>query len=152
MNIEEKNEEFKKPEFIYIEEPFEEKVNAGFEEQRLFMAMHDMQNVQFPIGLRVFAFFGAIFCGLITVILAIISLAWFLVALCCLFQIERMCSPFWSSYALFKKGLVLTLGFMIGLFSPQLGIGFVVMYFLMHGEKINQSIMDKLSGRFEPRN
>lgn len=145
-------DEYKKPEFIYVGEEYEEDVGGAYEEQRLFTALQDLHGTSYPVSLRVIAFFVFVFSAFIAVIAAFAAAFWFVGDAATLFKVPQFHSTFKKTFNLMKKMLFITLGSGVAIFAPAMGMGIVIMYFLMSGESMNSVILERMTRSGTSRN
>ncbi|MBA3721776.1 MAG: hypothetical protein H0W88_05185 [Parachlamydiaceae bacterium] len=107
-----------------------------------------MQKKHYPMWIRFFCLFS-LFISLI--FLAIVSLyvvvILFFVVLT-FFQNEEIIEKIKSGWLLFKNCLVVTLALTIGLFSPTLGIGLIIVYFSMKGDEKDKLFLKRILKKF----
>ena len=146
-------EERKLPEFIVIEEEQQEKFSgdSAFEEK-----FKKMSTIRVPLRLRLFC----LSMGILAVFVSVGALICYctLTLLCVLTfyrvnTLNALANKFWRQL---KRSSVFALGLILSVFSPYLGFGLVLMYFMLHHEILGQSpfarmMRQNLSDFFDPR-
>lgn len=133
---EENNKKQKLPEFIVIEEdPEFQKQHYKKEEDQFFSSFYTLKNTgTFPGIIRIAFVFGAVLLS-IGVILTFFLFA-FAAVLNALtfFQLEDVNKRVKTTWNLWKKLVAFLLGAVVGVFSPQFGIGIITTYLLLHND------------------
>jgi ABC-type Fe3+ transport system permease subunit len=137
--------EFKRPDLIILDDEQEKQGNqdkgASFEEQQAQSAP------QSSISLRFFCVLGLIFClvfGLGIFLWALILTFLTLVTFLQNHQLNRSVKTFWR---LCLNTLIAGLGFTIGIISPTIGLGLLVLYFSLTGEVVDNHLLRKILRR-----
>lgn len=138
-------DENNKPEYIYVEEEYYEE--GAKREQEIFEAFHNVRKSEFSLGVRIVALIIGAFSAAIAFLAVFLSIGTFALALVTGFKNEGIYRLFTKCFNGLKLMLILTFGGFFGIFSPPLGIGFVLMYFLITGQNINDDILVRMYGR-----
>lgn len=138
------SEEPKKPEFIYVDEPYDE-TKEGFAEQEYWSAIGQLQQAQFPIGLRILALIAALFMAAVGAFALAWMALWLAISLVTARQVESVNAQAARVVKFAGKCCVLFLGLSIAIFHPPLGIGLIILYFAFTGQEMNQTILRRFS-------
>ncbi len=126
------------PEFIVIEEEYQERSSSSSE----FPHQLKTAKIQkFPFKIRFLCLLIAVF-ALLWTIGALVSFVFTgCVSLVCLRRNEGF-NALTAKYGLYlQRGLVVTLGLLIAMFSPSLGLIMIFSYFLLQGESSQNSML-----------
>lgn len=107
----------------------------------------ESQETKSPMSLRFLCFLGLIFCSIFGLGMFLMSIFSTLMATCYLFRnanLNQAMSHFWKLSA---HTLVAGLGFTLGLISPTLGLGLIVLYFSVTGQTIDNSLLHSIIKR-----
>ncbi len=99
------------------------------------------------LSLRFLCFLGLIFCLIYGLGMFILSLIITLLAVVTLFQNSGVNDSLLQCWQSFFNTLVAGIGFALGLIIPPLGLGFLVVYFSLVGEKMDTDILSKIIKR-----
>lgn len=94
-----------------------------------------------PLSLRFLCVLGLIFCSIFGVGMFLMSLVSTLIATCYLYRnanLNRAMLHFWKLSA---HTLIASLGFVLGLISPGLGLSLIVLYFSITGEQMDNNFL-----------
>ena len=146
----EKGEEtpFKRPEFIIIDprqgknSDSSQKPNNPFQSQK-----EEPQSSKSPISLRFLCVLGLIFCLIFGLGILIWSIALTFLAALSLFRNQNLNQGVRSFWKLYTNTVITGLGFALGIISPTIGLGLIVLYFSVTGEIIENSILHKVIKR-----
>lgn len=137
--------EFRRPDLIIVDNQQEKQGNQGhgasFEEQQAQAVP------QSSISLRFFCILGLIFCvvfGLGIFFWALILTFLTLVTFLQNHQLNRSVRTFWT---LCLNTLIAGLGFVIGIISPTIGLGLLILYFSWTGEVVDNHLLRKILRR-----
>lgn len=100
-----------------------------------------------PKSLRVLCFLGLIFCCIYSVgvfLLALIASGFAILAFLQSSNLNKMARKYWKSLV---NTLIAGFGFALGLLFPPIGLGFLVIYFSLKGEKLDTDILSKIIKR-----
>ncbi len=149
-NPKEPQPERKVPEFIYVEDSKHDEKEIGstpHDPGHVFGSIQSISKGKQPFYLRVLAFFGT----LIMIVLSLVVFAvWFLFGILSLIfirQSKSMNDQAAISWKSLKKALVFTLGCFVCIFNLSLGVGIVLMYFLLTGEKFDARYVQEFTNR-----
>lgn len=132
------------PEVIVIDnlENYEDPSKFNFEDLKRISKSKNFHSI------RILCFIAMICCSLFA--LGVIAYMGFLLLLAaiCLFQNPSINQLFYSFSKLFINSLVFSIGFALAILSPTLGIGFLILYFSLKGEKKDRDLLKKTLNRF----
>lgn len=98
--------------------------------------------------LRLVCFIGALLCFLFTLGLLVYAGLLLALACVCLFKNRSINQTFYSFSRLFVNFLVFTVGLALAVLSPTLGIGFLIVYFAVKGERKDREMFKNALHRF----
>lgn len=146
---------YKKPEFIIVEDTREYLQGDG-KHQETFEEFFKSQPEPQPKQLSSTLFFrlcsgmSAFICFWVMVVSFISAAVVLVPAALLFFQVDKMNLMFLRLWKLFKVFLTCTLGFILGVFNPSLGIGFIMLYFSLKSEAMSpfmNTILKRMSDR-----
>lgn len=139
-------DEVQKPEIIYVDATEDEEVGRkGYEQKRYWSAIGDLKNAKFPIGLRILGLIVGVLMSVVAGIMMVATLFWLAISLLALRQsptFNKQVSVVWKAAC---KTTMIAFGGLLSVFSPPLGIGLVILYFMMRGEEMNEMIFNRFS-------
>lgn len=139
-------EEVHKAEIIYIDATEDEEVGEkGYEQQRYWSAMGDLKSAKFPVGLRILGLIVGLLMSAVAAIMLIATLFWLAISLVTFRQspvFNKQVSTVWKATC---KTTMLAFGGYLAVFNPALGIGLVMLYFMMKGEEMNEMMFNRFS-------
>lgn len=149
-NLKDQKPEKKVPDFIYIEPEVQDKSKSGsaqHDPKQMFGSIQSVAQGRHPFYLRILSFLGTfvmIFLSLVVLAVLFITVTASLLFLRQSPYLNEQAAITWKS---FKKALVFTLGCFVCIFNLSLGIGIVLMYFMLSGEKVNTSYVEEFTKR-----
>lgn len=135
----------KKPDIIYVDAVDEDEVNRGYKEQKYHSAIEGLKNAHFPVGLRILGAIVGAFAGMVTAFALIGGLFWLAVSLLALRQSEGMNAQAAKTLKFTGKCALITFGSFLTIFSPALGVGLIMLYFMINGEEMNGFLFSRFS-------
>lgn len=132
-----------RPEFIYIDERKErERREEVLSDKRsnYFTKLQEIDNIKYPFYMRIFTVIWSVLFALGAIAALVAFMGVFLCAALCLFRWQRCNSVLAKLSDNFYKLLVFSLGTFIGTVSPPFGFGIIVLYFMLRGEDVENSI------------
>ena len=147
--------ERKMPDFIYVDDHHQtdtDKIGSTQQDpNQMFGSIQTMAKGSQPFYIRLLAIaaFSFVFCGSFVVLLGF--LIYLTLSLLLLRQsdfLNKQTSVSWRAY---KKMIVFALGSFVSIFNLSFGLGIVMMYFMLNGEKMNSRMMDELTRASSPR-
>lgn len=135
-----------RPEFIILQSDEGEDDLGAFAtaHSEYYDSLKKLNKVQFSVPLRLviaLAFFVLLFLSVLALFFCSISL---ILSTVTLFMIKEMNANLYKSWKNVKKVLVFTVGLFLAIFSPALGLGLIVLYFMLLGEQLNKSFVSRL--------
>lgn len=100
-----------------------------------------------PFSLRFLSFLGLLFCSIYGAGMLFFALLTSLFSAVTLFQnsaVNRECLKYWRHAF---NTLIAGAGFLLGIILPPLGLGFLLIYFSLKGEKMDTDILGKIIRR-----
>jgi uncharacterized membrane protein len=134
------------PEFVLLEKETDDthEERSKTSEDEYYQAFRRLHGLQSPWSLRFLILLGSI----VAVVALFIVLFFFLVSVVvagfALFRNPVLNAHMKKSWKNFKKILVILVGFTIALFSPELGLSFIVLYFMTQGDNLHQGVVSNL--------
>ncbi len=142
--------ERKMPDFIYVDSgQHDETQNLGTTTQdprQMFGSIQTMAKGKHPFYLRALALIGTFIMLFLSAIVFIVLLITFVLSVIFLRQstyFNEQVSIAWKCFK--RKAMVFTLGCFVCIFHLSLGIGIVLMYFLLTGEKFNNRFVQEFT-------
>jgi ABC-type multidrug transport system fused ATPase/permease subunit len=135
------------PEFIILEDDERQETRHSTESslhQEYIELLKKLNQRKYSWSVRLMTFFGFFFLGILTLVLAFFAAISILIALISLFRSSEANEYMHKAVRQVKKFLVMTAGMFIGIFSPSLGLGLILLYFLMQGETLNKVFVSKV--------
>lgn len=142
--------ERKVPEFIFIEnDPQNEKLlgSTPHDSKQMFGSLQNVASGHHPFYLRILSLLGTVVMIFLTLIVFTVFLIPLLLSLLFLRQSSYLNEQTTKTWRSFKKALIFTLGCFVCTFNLSLGIGIVLMYFMLTGEKFNNRIVEEFTKR-----
>lgn len=138
----------KMPDFIYVDQTHEDPSKIGSTQQdtqKMFGSIQSMSKGNQPFYLRILALICSclIFLGSFIILFGfLIYLSLSLIAFRQSTFLNQQTAIGWRAY---KKTMVFALGSFICVFNISFGVGIVLMYFMLTGEKLNSRMMDEFT-------
>lgn len=150
-NPEEPKPERKIPEFIILDQGTEDetqKIGATPQDpKQMFGSIQTIAKGKQPFYLRILAFFGTfVMLALSTIVLAVLLIV-LLLSLLLVRQSTYMNEQVSLAWRSFKKAMVFTLGSFVCIFNLSMGVGIVLMYFMLSGEKVSSRFVQEFTKR-----
>jgi len=130
---------------IIIEEPTSSNTRVGADVY--YETLTKLKTMSFSLGMRVVLFLLALVMATAAVAVLCIALIYTVLAAASFFQSSNVTTMMQQSWKGVWKFLVLTAGFLLGVFTPVFGIGIVVLYFMVHNEKMDGFFINKVFTR-----
>jgi uncharacterized membrane protein YqaE (UPF0057 family) len=142
-------EERKRPEIIYIDaieddEDVREKTK-GPENLLNGSALFALKDAHFPFALRILAIIVGAVAALIAAIGFVGSAVWFAISLVMFRQMESANAQALKAWRAACKWTVITLGCVLAVFNPPLGVGLILLFFMYRGEEMSGAILSRFS-------
>lgn len=131
-----------RPEFVLLDKEQPKENERGGNEY--FQALNMLQGIKPSLGLQLVILFAVFLIFLATVISIFFFLINVLISLLVLFSNDNVNKYVLQSWKNVKKLCVFLVGTIIGLFSPSLGIGLIVLYLMKEKEPLNKSVLSRL--------
>lgn len=100
-----------------------------------------------PFSMRFLCFLGLIFCLIFGTGMFLMSLVSTLIATISLFRNKELNQTVKQFWKLSTHTLIAGLGFVLGIISPTLGLGLIVLYFSVTGEVVDNSLLHSIIKR-----
>jgi hypothetical protein len=146
---EEPKVERKIPDFIYVDHGPQDdahKIGATPQDPRqMFGSIETMTRGRHPFYLRLLAFLGTFVMIFLSVIVFAVALVFIALSLLFVRQSTYMNEQARVAWKFFKKAMVFTLGCFVCIFNMSFGIGIVLMYFMLTGEKLSNRFVQEFS-------
>lgn len=133
-----------KPEFIYLDEHSEqywEGETQGHAEY--FESLNQLGKAHYPFTLRLFTFAASLVLGVCAIALLAASIVSFALSGLFLRTNEGLNATCRRYFGVFQKLVVFSLGTLIATFSPPLGLGMIVLFFMIRGEQIESNFISR---------
>lgn len=129
------------PEIIIEDAPSS---NARVGADVYYDTLNKLKTTPFSPGMRVLLFLLSLVMAIATIVVLCVALIYTLLAAVSFFQSSNFNAMMRQSWKGVWKFLVFTMGFLLGVFSPAFGIGIVVLYFMVHNEKMDGFFLNKV--------
>lgn len=131
-------EKRKMPEFIVVEDATQQQEYFRPKGPEMsFQAFRNLEAGKYPLMLRVLFLGLSVIFGFLAFLFGVLLLVSLFLSAITLFQFQGSIDYNRQLWKRIKKVLVLALGFFVATFSPPLGLGIIMLYFMMLGEEIN---------------
>lgn len=142
-------QEKKLPEFIFLDDDSHEasqKLGTHRQDpEQVFGSIQTIAKRRHPLYLRLLAFFGTLVLFAVSIFLFAIALFVFILSLLLFRQSSYMNEQASVSWKSFKKSAVFTLGCFVCIFNLSFGVGIVLMYFMLSGEKFDNRFVQEFT-------
>lgn len=146
---EEKKPQFKRPEFILIDDREGKnqytyfKANMGshnyFQKQA-----GETRSSKSRFSLRFICFLGFIFCLIFGLGILLWSIAWTFLNILSFFQNRNLRKTMQNFWKIFINTLVTGFSFMLGIISPTLGLGLLAIYFSLASDLVEENLLRRV--------
>lgn len=137
------------PEFVYLDDgPEDEKLRMGATPQdprQMFGSIETMAQGRHPFYLRVLSLFGTFIMLAFALVVFVVMIVALSLSLLLLRQSSTVNQQAFAAWRWFKKLIVFALGSFVSIFNFSLGIGIVLMYFMLTGQKMNSRFMQEFT-------
>ena len=164
---EEKNDDPKKPEYIILEgerdqqsqessfrnqsfgsgsawDKFSSEKSHETMEEPYIESFQKLENLKFPLMLRVLSLIGSLFVFFISLFVLVgVGISLFFALITFFSNVEVNNSLKKTLYG-FKKITAIWFGLFIASISPPLGFGLILLYFMLHKEKMNNAFFSRI--------
>lgn len=141
--------ERKLPEFIFVDSDLEDKApKIGIPHQdpkQIFGSVQTIAKRQQPFYLRILFFLATFVMIVLSTFILVIALISMALSLLFLRQSKYFNEGASSSWRSFKKAIVCTLGCIVSIFNLSFGVGIVLMYFMLSGEKLDNRFVQQFT-------
>ena len=147
MEQEDKDRTIHQPEYVILDkEEDEARKDEGYakEQADYLTTLHKIGQMKFGVGLRILCLLAAFFVALATVFIAALSLIAVAMGALTLFLSKEVNTQVLKALNNVRKLFVITFGLLIAVFSPALGLGLIVLYFMLKGESLQQDLINKV--------
>jgi hypothetical protein len=135
-----------RPEFVILDkgEPESEDVLSQATQNQYFQALKMLQKIKPFSGLRLIILFSILLVSVAVLIVTFFFLLNVIISALALFQNANLNKYLSLSWKNVKKVFAFWAGVVVGLFSPSLGLGLVILYFMQEGEPLNKAVLSRL--------
>lgn len=141
MDREEEKPQIHRPEYVVLEK--EEPEKGDGEQNQYFQALSMLQTIKPSYGLRVVILLCLVLVSIAACVVVFFFLIHLLVAAVVLFQNKKVNSYLYQSWKNVKKLFVFVAGIALGFFSPSLGMGYIILYFMQEKIPLNKAILSR---------
>jgi hypothetical protein len=141
---EERKREVHEPEVIILDQEGKKSNKNKEEKEEYISVLQELGKKHYPFTMRLLAFVTTFFVAGATLLALFFALLGTLIAALVLFQNPKVNDSMLKSWKNVKKLLTITLGVAISIFSPSLGLGLIMLYFMLQGEHMNKTIFTKV--------
>lgn len=140
----EEDKQVHEPEVIILDQEGKQSNKNNEEKGEYIRVLQELGKKHYPFSMRLLAFVTTFFIAGATLLALFFALLGTLIAGLVLFQNPKVNESMLKSWKNVKKLLTITLGVAISIFSPSLGLGLIMLYFMIQGERINKTIFTKV--------
>jgi hypothetical protein len=153
---EENRPQFKRPKFILIDDrqgqqsqdfPFDSAPTQEPDDSSQNEKEELKSSAKSPVSLRFLCVLGLVFCLVFGLGIFLWSIALSFLAAVSLFQNQNLNHGVRSFWKLYMHTVIAGLGFALGILSPTIGLGLIVLYFSVTGEVIENNFLHKIIKR-----
>lgn len=143
--MEENDRKIHQPEYIILDKEEEEPKHQYAKEQADYLAtLHKIGQMRFGVGLRILCLLGGVVAAIATTIVAALSLIVVAMGAITLFLSKDINEQVLKALRNVRKLIVITFGLLLAVLSPALGLGMIILYFMLKGESIQQDLINKV--------
>lgn len=133
------------PEYVILDKEEEQPQQQYAKEQADYLTtLHKIGQLRFGLGLRILCLLAAGIAAIATAIIAVLALIVVAMGAITLFLSKDINAQVLKALRNVRKLLVITFGLFLAVFSPALGLGMIVLYFMLKGESLQQDIINKV--------
>lgn len=144
-NMEDNDPKIHQPEYIILDKEEEQPQNQQSKEQADYLAtLQKIGQLQFGFGLRFLCLIAGLVAAVATVIVGALALIVFGIGLITLFMSKEINEQVVKALRNVRKLLVITFGLFLAVLSPALGLGMIILYFMLKGEALQQDIVNRV--------
>lgn len=135
----------KKPEFIYLGEdeegPIDFEYSERIERERTFQEFKKLKYGSYPFFLRILTFFGGVILGITSLIPLLLSIGTLVLCILTLFRVDSVTQHLKDYWGRFRRLFVVTLGMFLATFMPALGLGLIMLSYMLEGEDYSGNLI-----------
>lgn len=139
----------KLPEFVILEPDASEKLDdlgaTPHDPRQMFGSIQTMSKGRHPFYLRILSLIASCIFLVLAGTVLILWLLFLAISLLFFRQSSQMNAQAATTWRWFKKLLVFTLGSFVSTFNFSLGVGIVLMYFMLAGEKLHSRLFQEFT-------
>ena len=147
MNTENKlpEEEVKihQPEFVILNGDEEEKTGEQSKQGEYIDLLNKLNRKKFSWGLRLITLMAAVFVAIACVFAFVLALVSGFLTLITFMMNPEIKATMVRCWRGLRKLLVIFIGLIIGVFSPSLGFGLIILYLMLHKENLRKTFFFK---------
>lgn len=147
MEQEDKDRTIHQPEYVILDKEEDEsrkEQQYGKEQADYLATLHKIGQMKFGVGLRLLCLVAAFFTALATAFIAALALVAVAMGAITLFLSKDVNTQVLKALSNVRKLFVITFGLLVAVFSPALGLGLIVLYFMLKGESLQQDLINKV--------
>lgn len=142
---EDKDRTVHQPEYIILDKEEEPAQPQYAKEQADYLTtLHKIGQMRFGVGIRFLCLVAGLVAAIATLFVAALSLIVVALGAITLFLSKDVNTQVLNSLRNVRKLLVITFGLLLAVVSPALGLGMIVLYFMLKGESLQQDIINKV--------
>lgn len=135
------------PEFVILEAdegPNPESRERQETSTEYIETLQKIGQMSFGWPIRVMCLSGAVIAAIAALLVLALAFISFVLAGLVLFMNKDVNAQMFKVFGSVRKMFVITVGLLIGVFSPPLGLGMIVLYFMLHGERLQQGVFSRV--------
>lgn len=144
-HTEDKAHKIHHPEYVILDK--EEVTSTTGPGQEYIEYMDTLQKIgkmKFGWPLRIMCFSGAFIAAAGIIFTALAATISILLAALVLFSNKEVNASMYKTLRGLRKCCVITLGLLVAVLSPALGLGMIVLYFMLHGESLKSDLFNRV--------
>lgn len=129
------------PEYVILDavEEDQEKQEKFSSQGEYLEVFNKLSHRKFSWGIRLLSFIVAVFASLVLIFIFLLALVSTALGILTLYLNKEVNETILRCWRNVRKLAVILMGLLIGVFSPSLGFGLIILYLMMHGESLRKT-------------
>ena len=139
-----KKDKIHQPEYIILdreEKARQEGFYESYKEGEYIEVLNKLGQKKYSWLIRLFIFMSALFVSIACFFVFFLALVHTVLALLTVFLNKEINASLYRSWCNVRKSFVMLLGLLIGVFSPPLGLGLVILDLMLHKENLRKNFL-----------
>lgn len=137
-----------RPEFIIIDEEHYEETREGEPTGHYYESFNKLHEIKPSMTIRLVCLFSSLVLSLYAALVGVFVLIALALTLVTLGQVKSAVLFLTNFWGLFIKLFVIVCGLFVGFFSPTFGLGVIVLFFVLQGDKDDPLLSRIIQSRF----